>query len=100
MPLAKAGISTASSMSQSVSIGGTRYAAMLDPATGMGLTRFISATVIAESATTAAALANAACIAGPDVTKQSFAAWGTRAVRMVYEHEGKSELVVMGDFPI
>jgi thiamine biosynthesis lipoprotein len=99
VPLAKAGISSAGGMSQAVRIGGTRYAGMLDPATGLGLTRFISATVIADSATTAAGLAVAACVAGPEATKQSFTDWGARAVRMVYEDQGKRQLAVMGDFP-
>jgi FAD:protein FMN transferase len=99
VPLANAGISTAGGMSQPVRIGGTRYAGMLDPATGMGLTNFISATVIADSATTASALAVAACVAGPEVTRQSFSTWGAKAVRMVYEDQGKRQLVVMGDFP-
>lgn len=99
VPLAKAGISTAGGMIQAVRIGGTRYADMLDPATGLGLTRFVSATVIADSATASAALAVAACAAGPEATRQSFAAWGARAVRMVYEDQGERQLAVMGDFP-
>jgi len=99
VPLAKAGIATAGGMSQAVRIGGTRYASMLDPATGLGLTRFMAATVIADSATSASALAVAACVAGPEATKEAFAAWGARAVRMVYEDQGKRQLAVMGDFP-
>ena len=85
VPLAKAGISTAGGMSQALRIGGTRYASLLDPASGLGLTRFIAATVIADNATAAAALAVAACVAGPEATQDAFAAWGARAVRMVCE---------------
>jgi thiamine biosynthesis lipoprotein len=99
VPLAKAGIATAGGMNQAVRIGGTRYSSMLDPATGLGLTHDVAATVIADSATTAAALAVAACAAGPEATKESFAAWGARAVRLVYEAQGKRQLAVMGDFP-
>jgi thiamine biosynthesis lipoprotein len=99
IPIAKAGISTAGGMSQSVRIGGSRYADMLDPVTGIGLAHFISATVIADSATTASALAVAACAAGPEVTRQSFSAWGARAVRMACGTQGEREIVVMGDFP-
>jgi thiamine biosynthesis lipoprotein len=99
VPLAKAGIATAGGMNQAVRIGGTRYSSMLDPATGLGLTHGIAATVIADSATAAAALAVAACAAGPEATKESFAAWGARAVRLVYEAQGKRQLAVMGDFP-
>ena len=99
VPLAKAGISTAGRMSQTVHIAGTRYASIIDPATGLSLTRFVSATVIADTATASAALAIAACVAGPEATKESFAAWGARAVRMVYEDQGQRQLVVMGDFP-
>jgi thiamine biosynthesis lipoprotein len=99
VPLAKAGISTAGGMSQSVSIGGTRFSGLLDPATGLGLTNYISATVIADSATTASALAVAACVAGPEATRESFSAWGAKAVRMVHEDQGKRQIVVMGEFP-
>lgn len=99
VPLAKAGISTAGGMSQAVRIGGTRYADLLDSATGLGLTPYRAATVIADSATAAAALAIAACVAGPEITQQSFAAWGARAVRLVHEAQGKRQLTVMGDFP-
>jgi len=99
VPLAKAGISSAGGMSQALRIAGTRYAGLLDPASGLGLTRFISATVIADSATAAAALAVAACVAGPETTKDAFTAWGARAVRMVYEDHGKRQLAVMGEFP-
>jgi thiamine biosynthesis lipoprotein len=99
VPLAKAGISTAGGMSQSVRIAGTRYAPLLDPATGLGQTQFISATVIADTATTASALAVAACVAGPDIAQQSFAGWGARAVRIHCEEQGKCLLVITGDFP-
>ncbi len=99
VPLAKVGISTVGSMAQAVRIGGTRYSNLLDPATGLGLTRDISATVIAETTTASAALAVAACVAGPETTKESFAAWGARAVRLAHDDNGKRVVTVAGDFP-
>lgn len=70
-----------------------------DPATGLGLTRFISATVIADTATAAAALATAACIAGPEVTKASLAGWGGTAARITCDQDGKRQLLVTDGFP-
>jgi FAD:protein FMN transferase len=99
LPLSKGAISTAGGMGQSTRIGETKYADMLDPATGFGLTRFVSATVLAETATISSALAFAACVAGQETTNSSFAAWGAKAVRMVLEDGEKKQVVVMGAFP-
>lgn len=99
IPLAKAAVSTTGGMRQAVTIGGTRYASIVDPATGLGLTRAVSATVVADTATAAAALATAACLAGPEIVRESLAAWGGRAARMVHERDGKRELLVTDGFP-
>ncbi|MEZ5299988.1 MAG: FAD:protein FMN transferase [Verrucomicrobiales bacterium] len=61
-----AGVSTSGDTRQFVEIGGERYSHIVDPRTGLGLTRRISATVIAPSAQLSDPLATAVCILGPE----------------------------------
>jgi thiamine biosynthesis lipoprotein len=63
--LRNAGVSTSGDMEQFVEIGGERYSHIIDPGTGLGLTRRIQATVIASCATESDALATTVCILGP-----------------------------------
>lgn len=49
-----------------IEIGGRRYSHIIDPRTGLGLTRRIGATVIAPDGMTADALDTAVCVLGPD----------------------------------
>ena len=49
-----------------IEIGGKRYSHILDPRTGLGLTRRIGATVIAPDGMTADALDTAVCVLGPE----------------------------------
>lgn len=48
-----------------IEIGGRRYSHILDPQTGLGLTRRIGATVVAPDGMTADALDTAVCVLGP-----------------------------------
>lgn len=64
--LANAAIATSGDLEQFVEIDGVRYAHIIDPRTGLGLSRRTAATVIANSGTLADALASAACVLGPD----------------------------------
>ena len=48
-----------------VEIGGKRYSHIIDPTTGLGLTRRIGATVISSDGMTADALDTAVCVLGP-----------------------------------
>lgn len=64
--LANAAVSTSGDTEQFVVIDGRRYAHMVDPRTGLGLARRMSATVVADHGDLADALATAVCIAGPD----------------------------------
>jgi len=59
-------ISTSGDTEQHVESGGQRYSHILDPATGMGLTRSHAMTVIAEHGIDADALATAASVLGPE----------------------------------
>jgi len=64
--LARQAISTSGDAFQFVEIGGTRYSHIVDPRTGLGVTRRSSVSVMASDATTADALATALCVLGPD----------------------------------
>ena len=55
-------VSTSGDLHQFINIGGIRYSHIVDPTTGLGLTKRTSATVIAPTATQADALATACCI--------------------------------------
>ncbi len=64
--LANAAVSTSGDLHQSVEIDGVRYSHILDPSTGLGLTRRIAVSVIASEAKLSDPLATAACVLGPD----------------------------------
>ena len=66
LTLADCGVSTSGDTEQFVEIGGARYSHIVDPRTGLGLTSRTCVTVIARDATTADALATAACVLGPN----------------------------------
>lgn len=66
LTLSNAAVSTSGDLHQSVEIDGVKYSHILDPATGLGLTRRIAASVIADNAKLSDALATAACVLGPD----------------------------------
>jgi len=63
--LRNAGVSTSGDTEQFIELEGVRYSHIMDPATGLGLTRRIQATVIASCATDSDALATTVCILGP-----------------------------------
>jgi thiamine biosynthesis lipoprotein len=62
LTLSNAAVSTSGDLHQSVEIDGLNYSHILDPATGLGLTRRIAASVIADNAKLSDALATAACV--------------------------------------
>lgn len=64
--LSNSAVSTSGDLHQSVEIDGVRYSHILDPATGLGLTRRIAVTVIADEAKLSDPLATAACVRGAD----------------------------------
>jgi len=67
--LANAAVSTSGDLFQSLEIDGVKYSHILDPATGLGLTHRIAATVIADTATLSDPLATAACVIGLDAVE-------------------------------
>lgn len=66
LTLANCAVSTSGDLHQSVKIEGLTYSHILDPATGLGLTRRIAVTVIADHGKRSDALATAACVLGTD----------------------------------
>jgi FAD:protein FMN transferase len=58
------GISTSGDTEQFIEIGGVRYSHILNPATGLGLTNRIQASVVAADATTTDAAATTVCVLG------------------------------------
>jgi thiamine biosynthesis lipoprotein len=64
--LSNAAVSTSGDLHQSVKIDDVSYSHILDPATGLGLTRRIAVTVIADDAKRSDPLATAACVQGID----------------------------------
>lgn len=64
--LANAAVSTSGDLHQWVEIEGMHYSHILDPTSGLGFTRRIAASVIAEHGTLSDPLATAACVLGPE----------------------------------
>ena len=66
LTLSNAAVSTSGDLYQSVEIEGVAYSHILDPGTGLGLTRRIAASVIADEAKLSDPLATASCVLGSD----------------------------------
>ena len=64
--LRRACVTTSGDTRRFIDIGGKRYSHIIDPRTGLGLTRRIGATVIAADGMTADALDTAVCVLGPE----------------------------------
>lgn len=69
MGLRNKAISTSGDAEQFVEIDGVRYSHIVDPATGLGLTNRLQASVIANSGLTTDPLATALCVLGPEKGK-------------------------------
>ena len=77
-------ISTSGDAFQFVEIAGVRYSHIVDPTTGLGLTRRSSCTVVASDGTTADAIATAVCVLGPE-----------KGISLVETSEGIEALIVL-----
>lgn len=98
-PLANAAVSTSGDLHQSVTIDGVAYSHIIDPATGLGLTRFIAATVIAAEGAISDGLDTACCIAGPEKALASLERWGGKAARILTHENGKTVSHLSPTFP-
>lgn len=96
--LRRAAIATSGDLEQSVEIAGTRYSHLVDPATGLGLTTRVAATVIADAGWKADALASAACVIGPDRARLEAlrGAFGDEAVTLIDVRSASGDAVVIG----
>lgn len=83
LTLANIGVATSGDAYQFVEIGGTRYSHVVDPKSGLGVTRRSSSTVIAPDATTADALASAIGVLGPE-----------RGLKLIEQTDGAAALIV------
>jgi thiamine biosynthesis lipoprotein len=84
--LANAAVSTSGDAFQFVEIAGTRYSHIVDPKTGLGLTRRSSVTVIAPNGLTADGVDTAATLLGPE-----------RGLKLIAETPGAAGLVTTLD---
>lgn len=80
--LSNAAVSTSGDLYQSVEIDGIRYSHILDPRTGLGLTRRIAAIAIADDAKLSDALSTAACVIGMDASEKLRHFPGLRELRL------------------
>jgi thiamine biosynthesis lipoprotein len=64
--LRNAGVSTSGDKEQHIEISGVRYSHIVDPKTGLGLTRRIQATIVAPNATTTDTLDTTVSILGAE----------------------------------
>lgn len=68
--LVNCGVSTSGDIHQFIEIDGIRYSHIIDPKTGLGLTRHIGATVIAPTATISDSLSTACSTCAPDQAEE------------------------------
>lgn len=81
LTLANCAVSTSGDLHQFIEINGIRYSHIIDPATGLGVTHAIAATIIAPTATMSDALATACCTAPENTAeKMALAAGATRVI--------------------
>lgn len=88
MPLANAAVATSGDAYQSVTIDGTRYSHIVDPKTGLGLTRRSSVTVVAADGITADSLASAVSVLGPERGRKLVETYADAAVLVVELRNG------------
>jgi thiamine biosynthesis lipoprotein len=80
--LSNTAVSTSGDLHQSVEIDGVKYSHILDPSTGLGLTRRIAATVIADTGKLSDSIATAACVLGDDGSEMLKKIPGVREVKI------------------
>ena len=81
--LKNAAVATSGDAYQAVTIDGTRYSHIVDPKTGLGLTRSSSVTVVAADGITADSLASAVSVLGPQ-----------RGLKLIESTKAASALIV------
>jgi thiamine biosynthesis lipoprotein len=87
--LSNAAVATSGDAYQNVKIDGKRYSHIINPKTGLGLTRSSSVTVIAENGMAADSLASAVSVLGPERGLKLIGTRKTRAAMVVILHDGQ-----------
>ncbi len=90
--LANAAISTSGDAEQYVEIAGKRYAHIVNPKTGLGLTDRFAVTVLAKNGATADALATAAAVLGPERGLKLIETFPGASARFVWKVGDKIEV--------
>lgn len=93
LTLTNCAISTSGDLHQSISIHGTRYSHIVNPATGLGLTTRVSATVIGPTCTLTDALATALCV------KPSLSPPNTRFLVITLQPNGTTKTTTSNNWP-
>lgn len=100
--VAHAGVSTSGDNEQFVTLGGVRYSHIVDPATGLGLTRPTAVTVVAPHATLADALATACSVLTPTAA-QALADHSAESIRVIVHQrnaDGSTQSTAFGHAPV
>ncbi|WP_193212028.1 FAD:protein FMN transferase [Luteolibacter marinus] len=80
LELSNCAVSTSGDLQQRIEIDGVGYSHIIDPSTGLGLTRHLAVTIVAADATTSDALATAACTVDGSMVEALAKQWGAREV--------------------
>ncbi len=93
------GVSTSGDSEQFIEINGVRYSHVVDPSTGLGLTRRIQATVIAPDATTSDSLDTTVSLLGVERGLELIRSWPHTSALIVTWDNGQSRIHLSRQFP-
>ncbi|MBL9114752.1 MAG: FAD:protein FMN transferase [Verrucomicrobiaceae bacterium] len=97
--LSNCGVSTSGDVHQFAEIDGVRYSHIVDPKTGLGLTSFVAASVIADDAATSDALATAACVMGASNAMKWHKESRLAKLRIVSKHGDSIQIQTTENWP-
>ena len=97
--LHNAGISTSGDTEQFIEMTGVRYSHVVDPSTGLGLTRRIQATVIGPDATTSDCLDTTVSLLGVQRGLELIRSWPHTSALVVTRDNGQRQIYVSRQFP-
>jgi thiamine biosynthesis lipoprotein len=93
------GISTSGDTEQFIEIDGVRYSHVVDPSTGLGLTRRIQATVIGPDATTSDSLDTTVSLLGVQRGLDLIRSWPHTSAMIVTRDDGQTQIHLSRQFP-
>ena len=98
--LHECGVSTSGDLHQFVEIAGKRYAHIIDPKTGLGLTSGVACSVVAPDATTSDAWATTLCILGAERGLRLIKDQVGVHARIVESRDGAERVEASSGFPV